>query len=67
MLPGLTPAPQAGVSRGGGRMIEQVQPILGLIALAPERKSDLIGLGLKSLFAGSIATCMTGAVVALLI
>jgi CNT family concentrative nucleoside transporter len=40
---------------------------LGLIALAPERKSDLIGLGLKSLFAGSIATCMTGAVVALLI
>jgi CNT family concentrative nucleoside transporter len=48
-------------------MIEQVQPILGLIALAPERKSDLIGLGLKSLFAGSIATCMTGAVVALLI
>jgi hypothetical protein len=67
MLPGLTPAPQAGVSRGGGQDDEQVQPILGLIALAPERKSDLIGLGLKSLFAGSIATCMTGAVVALLI
>ena len=41
--------------------------LAGMIAMAPERKCDLIGLGLKSLFAGSIATCMTGAVVALLI
>ena len=41
--------------------------LAGMIAMAPGRKSDLIGLGLKSLFAGSIATCMTGAVVALVI
>jgi len=41
--------------------------LAGMIAMAPERKSDLIGLGLKSLVAGSIATCMTGAVVALVI
>lgn len=41
--------------------------LAGLTAMAPERKSDLIGLGLKSLFAGSIVTCMTGAVVALVI
>ena len=41
--------------------------LAGMIAMAPERKSDLIGLGLKSLFAGSIATCMTGAAVALVI
>lgn len=41
--------------------------LAGMIAMAPERKSDLIGLGLKSLVAGTIATCMTGAVVALVI
>lgn len=41
--------------------------LAGMIAMAPARKSDLIGLGLKSLVAGSIATCMTGAVVALVI
>lgn len=41
--------------------------LAGMIAMAPGRKSDLIGLGLKSLVAGTIATCMTGAVVALVI
>jgi concentrative nucleoside transporter, CNT family len=41
--------------------------LAGMIAMAPERKSDLIGLGLKSLVAGTIATCMTGAVVAIVI
>jgi len=41
--------------------------LAGMIAMAPDRKSDLIGLGLKSLVAGTIATCMTGAVVALVI
>lgn len=41
--------------------------LAGMIAMAPERKSDLVSLGLKSLVAGTIATCMTGAVVALVI
>ncbi len=41
--------------------------LAGIIAMAPDRKSELIGLGLKSLVAGTIATFMTGAVVALVI
>lgn len=41
--------------------------LAGMIAMAPERKRELISLGLKSLVAGSIATCMTGAVVALIV
>lgn len=41
--------------------------LAGMVAMAPERKSELVGLGLKALLAGTIATCMTGAVVALII
>ena len=41
--------------------------ITGFVALAPERRVEIIGLGMKALFAGTIATMMTGAVVALLI
>ncbi len=41
--------------------------LAGMIAMAPARKSELIGLGMKSLVAGTIATCMTGAVVALIV
>jgi concentrative nucleoside transporter, CNT family len=41
--------------------------ITGFVALAPERRGEIIGLGMKALFAGTIATMMTGAVVALLI
>jgi CNT family concentrative nucleoside transporter len=41
---------------------------LGLIVgsmgtLAPERRSEIVGLSLKSLIAGTLATMMTGAIV----
>ncbi|MCK4839665.1 MAG: nucleoside:proton symporter [Desulfobulbaceae bacterium] len=35
----------------------------GLGAMAPERRSEIVGLGIKAIVAGTIATCMTGAVV----
>ncbi len=38
----------------------------GLATLVPERRGEIVGLGLKALVAGTIATCMTGAVVGLL-
>jgi CNT family concentrative nucleoside transporter len=34
----------------------------GLGSMAPERKGEVVALGLKSIVAGTIATCMTGAV-----
>jgi CNT family concentrative nucleoside transporter len=37
----------------------------GLGTLAPERRSEIVGLGLKSIVAGTLATCCTGAVVGL--
>jgi concentrative nucleoside transporter, CNT family len=41
--------------------------IAGFVAMAPERRREIVGLGMKALLAGSIATMMTGAVVALLV
>ena len=41
--------------------------VAGFVAMAPERRSEIVGLGMKALLAGSIATMMTGAVVALLV
>jgi CNT family concentrative nucleoside transporter len=38
----------------------------GLATLVPERRGEVVGLGLKALVAGTLATCMTGAVVGLL-
>lgn len=38
----------------------------GLVALAPERRADIVALGFKSLVAGTIATCATGAVIGIL-
>ncbi|MFW5798783.1 MAG: NupC/NupG family nucleoside CNT transporter, partial [Planctomycetota bacterium] len=35
----------------------------GLTALAPERRSEIVGLGLKTIVSGTIATLMTGAVI----
>ncbi len=35
----------------------------GLSALAPERRSEVAALGMKSILAGTLATCMTGALV----
>ena len=41
--------------------------IAGFVAMAPERRVEIVGLGMKALLAGTIATMMTGAVVALLV
>ncbi|MGE4553761.1 MAG: NupC/NupG family nucleoside CNT transporter [Desulfovibrionaceae bacterium] len=38
----------------------------GLSAMAPERGREIVGLGLRSVLAGLLATCMTGAVVGML-
>jgi CNT family concentrative nucleoside transporter len=38
----------------------------GLTAMCPERKQDIVDLGLRSVLSGTIATCMSGAVVGLL-
>jgi Nucleoside permease len=38
----------------------------GLIALAPDRRHDLMSLGPKSLISGTMATMMTGAVISLI-
>jgi CNT family concentrative nucleoside transporter len=38
----------------------------GLGAMAPERRGEIIGLGMKSILSGLLASCMTGAVVGLL-
>jgi CNT family concentrative nucleoside transporter len=35
----------------------------GLGTLAPERRAEVAGLGMKALVAGTLATCMTGAVI----
>ena len=39
----------------------------GMGAMAPERRGEIVQLGLKSVFAGVMASCMTGAVVAVLL
>ncbi len=38
----------------------------GLAAIVPERRGELAQLGLKSIMAGTMATCMTGAIAGLL-
>jgi len=37
----------------------------GMGSMAPERKEEIVSLGLKSIIAGTLATCMTGSVVGL--
>ena len=39
----------------------------GLGAMVPERRQEIVALGFKSILSGTMATCMTGAVVGLLI
>ena len=39
----------------------------GLGAMAPGRREEIVGLGIKSIIAGTIATLMTGAIVAIII
>jgi concentrative nucleoside transporter, CNT family len=38
----------------------------GMSAMAPQRRHDIVGLGLRSIVSGTIATCMSGAVVGLI-
>jgi CNT family concentrative nucleoside transporter len=38
----------------------------GLGAMAPERRKDVVQLGMRSIVAGTLATCMTGAIVGML-
>src|SRR4029077_15783717 len=38
----------------------------GLGSLAPERRDEVVRLGMRALVAGTLATCMTGAVVGIL-
>ena len=39
----------------------------GLGGIAPDRKTEIVELGLKSILAGTLATCMTGSVVGILL
>lgn len=39
----------------------------GMGTMAPERRDEIVALGLRSIVAGTLATCMTGAVVGILI
>ncbi|WPL17249.1 Nucleoside permease NupX [Thiorhodovibrio winogradskyi] len=39
----------------------------GLASIAPERRSEIVALGLKSILAGTLATLMTGAIAGLLL
>lgn len=38
----------------------------GMTAMAPERKRDIVSLGLRSILAGTLATCMSGAFVGMI-
>jgi len=38
----------------------------GLGTMAPERRDDIVALGFRSIIAGTLATCMTGAVVGMI-
>ena len=38
----------------------------GLCAMMPERREEVVGLGMKSIVSGTLATCLTGAVVGVL-
>jgi concentrative nucleoside transporter, CNT family len=39
----------------------------GMGAMVPERRPEIVGLGLRSILSGTLATCMSGAVVSLLL
>ena len=39
----------------------------GLTAMVPERRQDIVALGMKSIVGGTLATCCTGAVVGMII
>ncbi len=38
----------------------------GMATMVPERRDEIVGSGMKSIVAGTLATCMTGAIVGML-
>ena len=40
--------------------------IAGLATMAPERRDDVVSLGLKSIVGGTLSTCVIGAIVGVL-
>ncbi|BAT60123.1 nucleoside permease NupX [Variibacter gotjawalensis] len=40
--------------------------VAGLTTMAPERRQEIVGLGLKSIIAGTLSTCVIGAIVGVL-
>ena len=38
----------------------------GLATMAPDRRSDVVSLGMKSIVSGTLTTCLIGAIVGLL-
>jgi CNT family concentrative nucleoside transporter len=40
--------------------------IAGLTTMAPERRGEIVALGLKSIVSGTLATCLIGAIVGVL-
>jgi CNT family concentrative nucleoside transporter len=38
-----------------------------MAAMIPERRSEIVSLGFKSILCGTMATCMVGAIVGLLL
>ena len=39
----------------------------GMGAMVPERRAEIVTLGLRSILSGTLATCMSGAVVGMLL
>jgi len=39
----------------------------GLSTVVPERREEIVGLGMKSILSGTLAGCMTGAIVGVLL
>jgi CNT family concentrative nucleoside transporter len=39
----------------------------GMGAMVPERRTEIVGLGLRSIVSGTLATCLTGTIVGLIL
>ena len=39
----------------------------GMGTMAPERRDEIVSMGLRSILSGTLATCMTGAVVGMIL
>ena len=40
--------------------------LVGLKAMVPERRDEIVSLGLRAIVAGTITTCLTGAVIGII-